>query len=186
MSKYEFPWVLWVQSSSNEVSWGSLSSLEFHGLNGAQMGSKYFPWLNMAQMSSFFLIHINLYLGWENIEIDHIKVLVQSVLSYERFHPQLVEDFFFIPFFAPIFIPTLFRIVSWTLRIAFFYIHIRAGCTRALFSRTAPFLLREDPRPEPSFGQICELPIWNLRKSAQADFHENLANFASRHTSILA
>ena len=94
--------------------------------------------------------------------------------------------FFFIPFFAPIFIPTLFRIVSWTLRIAFFYIHIRAGCTRALFSRTAPFLLREDPRPEPSFGQICELPIWNLRKSAQADFPQNLANFASRHTSILA
>ena len=58
------------------------------------MGSKYFPWLNMAQMSSFFLIHINLYLGWENIEIDHIKVLVQSVLSYERFHPQLVWGFF--------------------------------------------------------------------------------------------
>ena len=94
--------------------------------------------------------------------------------------------FFFIPFFAPIFIPTLFRIVSWTLRIAFFYIHIRAGCTRALFSRTAPFLLREDPRPEPSFGQICELPIWNLCKFAQADFPENLANFASHHTSILA
>ena len=93
--------------------------------------------------------------------------------------------FFFIPFFAPIFIPTLFRIVSWTLRIAFFYIHIRAGCTRALFSRTAPFLLLRRPPPRTElranlrnthlkftqicasrfswkFGQFCVTPYLNI------------------------